>query len=75
MKNSRLHRFQSDLTDRCVKSNIQQTGQLEDIQNKLTFEEQPRAAWTGLLGSYDAEVDLAKYLAFGYTLLTNFVLW
>lgn len=69
MKNSKLHRLQTHLTDRCAKSYVQQIRWLEDMQQKLTLEGQPRAAWMGLLGSYGAKADLAKYLAFGYILL------
>lgn len=44
MKNSKLHRFQTHLTERCAKSNIQQIGWSEDMQKKLTLERQPTAA-------------------------------
>lgn len=44
------------------------------MQKKLTLEGQPRAAWAGLVGSCYDKTDLAKYLVFGYIMLTNSVI-
>lgn len=40
MKNNKLHRFQTHLTDTRAKSNIQQIGWLEHMQKKLSLEGQ-----------------------------------